>query len=225
MNAPSLSAQLRCELVRRRLPRFYVHRVMREFDDHSQDIVAERQETPDADRLGDPRQLAQHFATEFRARHFAGRHPWLVFLLAPIPCTLVAVIASFFMAFATVELLEPVLPAAAAPWLSRFLMIAACHVGLVVPLLGVTWIFGRLAYRSGCGARWFWTASLLQCLLGALTQLSVSLPAERTNGSIEIGLSYPPAMNWEFFALPALVAVGLAWHVSRRVDTAPLATE
>jgi hypothetical protein len=225
MNAPSLSAQLRCELVRRRLPRFYVHRVMREFDDHSQDIVAEHQAMPDVDRLGDPRQLAKHFATEFRARHFAGRHPWLVFLLGPIPCTILLVALVFTLGFWSLELLGSFQTNGATSWSMQYLAIIVCQAGMIVPLMTVTYAFGRWAFRSGCGARWFWAVAILECALGALMHSQLKLPTAPGSGALSIGLSYPPAMNWELVALPALVAVGLAWHVSRRGDTAPLAAD
>lgn len=225
MNAPSLSAQLRCELVRRRLPRFYVHRVMREFDDHSQDIVAEHQATPELDRLGDPRQLAKHFATEFRARHFAGRHPWLVFLLGPIPCTIALAIVVYTASYWLLQMLGSLQPMESTNWRSQFLAITACHAGLIVPLLTVTFCFGRWALRSGSGARWLWTVCALECLLGALVHTQLKLPTAPGNGSFSIGLSFPPAGNWLFAALPLLVAVGLAWHVSRRADSVPLAAE
>jgi hypothetical protein len=217
MGTHTLSDQLRSELLRRRLPRFYVHRVVREFDDHADDISAEG-DAPRA-RLGDPSLLAQRFAAEYRARHFAGRHPWLVFLIAPIPCTILAAIVSFFVGFLVIELTEPLLSGPAAPWASRFMVLAVCKAAIVAPLMAGTWTFGRLAYRSGCGGRWFWMASLLQCLLGALTQLTVTLPEEYQNGALAVGCSFPPDINWPFLALPLLLAIGVAWHARRPVET------
>ncbi len=221
MSTLTHSDQLRRELIGRRLPRYYVHRVMREFDDHSQDIAAERAAAPtDVARLGDPRHLANRFATEFRARHFAGRHPWLVFALGPIPCTIVAAMLVYTVGFFLLEACGSLQPLGATSWISQFLAIVVSYAGLIVPLVGVMFCFGRWAYRSGCGARWFWTVCVLQSLLGALAHSQLKLPTEPGNGSFSVGLSVPPSLNWPLLALPILAAIGMAWHVTQRADTA-----
>ena len=222
MNAPSLSEQLRRELIGRRLPRYYVHRVVREFDDHAQDIHTEGDAATPA-RLGDPRQLARHFAREFRARSFAGRHPWLVFLIGPIPCTIALAILVFTAGFWLLDSLGSFQPAASTRWGTQFLALVACHVGLTLPLLTVMYCFGRSALRSGCGARWLWAVCALECALALLVNTQLRLPTAPGNGRFSVGLSFPPAGNWWLAALPLLVAVGLTWHVhgsSRREQTA-----
>jgi hypothetical protein len=195
-----------------------VHRVLREFDDHADDIAGEG-DAPRA-RLGEPAQLAQRFAAEYRARHFAGRHPWFVFLVAPIPCTILAAILSYIAGFGLLELLGAASPLGAMRWSSQFLAIIVCNAGLILPLLSVTWIFGRWAFRSGCGARWLWTVTALQCSLGAITQLNMALPTEPGNGTFSVGFSFPPQVHWPFVLLPLLVAVGLARH-ARQAEATP----
>lgn len=213
MSVLSLSNQLRHELLRRRLPRFYVHRAVREYADHFHDLIREGvSDDSSAARLGDPQALAAQLATEYRARHFAGRHPWLVFALAPIPCTILAAALFIAIGATTVELLEPVLGAVSL----RCLLVAVFYTSLTLPMLGATWFFGRWAIRSGCGARWFWTSSALVCALAAATQFKLSFATDTQDGSLIIGLALPPQINWLFLALPLLTAIGLAWHVTHR---------
>jgi hypothetical protein len=221
MTVLSQSDQLRRELLRRRLPRFYVHRAVREFTDHGHDIAREGASAGDsAERMGDPQALAARMATEFRARHFAGRHPWLVFAFAPIPCTILAAALFCVVMMISIELLDPIISAVGPSGSHELFVSIACHAGVVVPLLGMSWWFGKLAYRSGCGARWSWTASLLMCLLGALTQFQLEFPTANTNGVFALGVSVPPAINWSFLMLPLLTAFGLAWHVTHRATPA-----
>jgi len=209
---------LRHELLRRRLPRFYVHRAVREYADHFHDIIREGvSDDSSASRLGDPTTLAAQLATEYRARHFAGRHPWLVFALAPIPCTILAAALLIAVGATAVELLEPALGAVAL----RCLLVAVFYASLTLPMLGATWFFGRWAIRSGCGARWFWTSSALVCALAAATQFHLSFATEPQKGSFSVGLALPPQINWPFLALPALTAFGLAWHVANRTTPTP----
>lgn len=221
MSVLSRSDQLRCELLKRRLPRYYVHRVMREIDDHSRDIAAESAgNEATALRLGDPKLLAGRFATEFRSRHFAGRHPWLVFLLGPIPCTILAATLLYMAGFFALESLGSLRPSGATSWLNQWLAIVVCYGGLIAPIVGATLWFGRWALRSGCGARWFWTATALECLLAALVHTQLRLPTAPGNGMFSVGLGFPPVTNWPLVALPILVAIGMAFRLTHGTEAA-----
>lgn len=224
MSSLTLSDELRRELVRRRLPRFYVHRAVREFTDHCQDIDAEGASAAvSGERIGNPRELARQFATEFRKQHFAGRHPWLVFALAPLPCTIAGVAICYFAGFVCLHFLGLLTSDSATNFTSQFLALAMTQAGLIAPVLAVTWYFGRWAYQSGCGGRWFWTVAALQCLFAAAFQTQLVLPTEPGNGTFSVGLMLPPT-NWLFLALPLLVVIGMAWHVRDRAKRLTAAT-
>src|SRR4051812_37964499 len=92
--------ELRSELRRQRLPRAYITRLLAELDDHYEDLLEERSTTMGAarklqvpqnsqddlqQRLGEPTQLALFAAEQYHARSFWGRHPWVTYLLAPLP--------------------------------------------------------------------------------------------------------------------------------------------
>jgi hypothetical protein len=224
MSSLTLSDELRRELVRRRLPRFYVHRAVREFTDHCHDIDAEGTLAARADeRIGDPRQLAKQFAAEFRKQHFAGRHPWLVFALAPLPCTILASALFYTLGFFVLQAIGSTAPTAATSFTSQLLAFTLCRGGLIVPVLAVTWWFGRWAYRSGCGARWFWTVATIQCLFAAVIQTDMQLPTEPGNGAFMVHVSAPP-MNWPLLAMPLLASIGMAWHIKDRAKRLEVAT-
>jgi hypothetical protein len=99
MVSPLLFDCLRKELAKRGLPRRYVERIVQELEDHQEDILEEPaaanvcsapEEVPSWRRLGDPIQLAEAIAAEFRRATFAGRHPIFTYLAAPVPLTFLA---------------------------------------------------------------------------------------------------------------------------------------
>jgi hypothetical protein len=92
--------ELRSELRRQRLPQAYIARLLAELDDHYEDLLEERSTSMGAARklqtesaqsedlqrrLGEPAQLALFAAEQYHARSFWGRHPWVTYLLGPLP--------------------------------------------------------------------------------------------------------------------------------------------
>src|SRR6476660_546432 len=92
--------ELRSELRRQRLPQAYVERLLAELDDHYEDLLEERSTSMGAarklqpepgqsddlqQRLGEPAQLALFAGEQYHARSFWGRHPWVTYLLGPLP--------------------------------------------------------------------------------------------------------------------------------------------
>src|SRR6478609_10145356 len=100
-NPPSRDA-LRTELERRGLPPAYIERLLGELGDHFTDLLEERSSSMGAARkldfetndlqsqLGEPTQLAIFAAEQYRARSFWGRHPFVTFVLGPLPFLLVS---------------------------------------------------------------------------------------------------------------------------------------
>lgn len=226
MSSAALLNQLRGELSRRRLPPHYIARAVREIEGHCEDIASERQDSEAASeatlcrRLGDPVRLAADMASEFRAQHFAGRHPWLVFLGAPLPCTMALAAVWYFIGFCVLEAVGALVPQARANTAAIVLVQCFCVGGVAVPLLGVTMIFARWALRAGCGLRWVCAACVLQCLLGASVHTNLTLPTAPGKGSFSIGLGVPPA-NLAMLLLPCACAAAVAWRYLRQSQSLP----
>jgi hypothetical protein len=99
MAKPLWRDRLRDELHKRGLPRAYATRLIQELTEHLADI---RQQEPSMksepksaeDALGSPERIAAAAAHELGRRTFAGRHPFVTFVLSPLPLItlLVAVI-------------------------------------------------------------------------------------------------------------------------------------
>jgi hypothetical protein len=96
--------ELHSELRRQRLPQAYIRRLLSELDDHYEDLLEERNTSMGAARklqieqgtqddlqrrLGEPAQLALFAGEHYYARSFWGRHPWVTYLLGPIPLLVV----------------------------------------------------------------------------------------------------------------------------------------
>ena len=89
--------KIREELVRQGLPCQYIERLVSELDDHFSDILEERKTSMNTagkltiapthveQQLGNPEQLAAFAADQYHARTFWGRHPWITFVIAPLP--------------------------------------------------------------------------------------------------------------------------------------------
>ncbi len=150
----------------------------------------------------------------YRRRTFAGRHPVLTFLVAPVPITLIGWIAGFVLfampAFASREAILRNVSIAAFEQICDAMMFLAWFV----PLSAITAWYGRLAYRSGRGWPWFGASCILLALLrGAFTH-GVTHFGDG-HGRLELGFTTAPHL------LPMLVplAIGLAcvwWRLEPR---------
>ena len=104
MARPQWRDRLREELRKRNLPPAYAARLIEELADHVTDL---EQENPNKDaqmlveeKLGSPESLAEAAAVELAGRMFAGRHPVLTFLVAPIPATVLTLAAVLLVCLA-----------------------------------------------------------------------------------------------------------------------------
>ena len=88
------AGELGRKLLLQGLPRRYVARVVREFDEHRDDLEAEAQATglsPESarsvarERLGDIDELAKELLATKRRCYWWGRHPLISFVLLPLP--------------------------------------------------------------------------------------------------------------------------------------------
>ncbi|MBX3436857.1 MAG: hypothetical protein KF861_05140, partial [Planctomycetaceae bacterium] len=195
VNLASLN-DLRTTLIRRGIPPRYAQRVTAELHDHAADIAAQGERADD--RLGDLSQLADEITHTFRQRTFAGRHPWLMFVLLPFPLAVLACVGTIMGYFGSVMLvaklleLPPNLPEGRAAVLLRL-------VAVLLPTLstaGVTYCVCRAARRAGL----HWTRAALACLpvlLFAAMTLSVFRPdpSGQSDGLYMIGFFVPYVMG------------------------------
>lgn len=206
--------ELRRAFSRTSLPDHYSERLLGELLDHFRDLKEEDLSMDEiADRLGNPDNLAAQAAAEFRSRTFAGRHPVLTFLVAPIPCAVVGIVLAIAI-LASAGSLDPegaLRERTGLTFASTVLATVAWSLRLL-PFALFAAVFSRIAYRAGCGWRWGLGASLLLAIFAAAFNVDYRLPtAEPDSGSFMLGLTAPPGvLQWLQFAIPASIAVWLA---------------
>lgn len=218
-NQPTLEL-LRRELRHRGLPRRYVERVVGELADHQSDIDSEAAaagaivRVDAAHRLGDPAALADHVVETYQRRTFAGRHPVLTFVVAPLP----ALLAGWAVAYL-------VMAALGAAWFAAIgygsmlgsAVAQAGHALLTsLPPAIVAGAFYWLAVRSGRG--WRWAAA--SCGLIALAAMSFSStmipPVEPGTGQLRIGFGMSAHMFQALLPLEFALLVLLRLAHQRR---------
>jgi hypothetical protein len=204
---------LRRDLVRRGLPHAYVERVVGELDDHGSDLRAEGTGgAPAAGRLGEAHELADAVTIQFRSRSFAGRHPVLTFVAAPIPVALAIWVVCAIVGGCVVEGLiyafERHITASAYAWGSwaetKFLVLA--------PAIG-TLVFSRLAYRCGRGWRWQCASSAILIVLACVLQSAMTVSPLPGKSMLMIGVGFPPGGLQAL--LPIAIAAAFLWRARR----------
>jgi hypothetical protein len=179
MNRQSWPEELRHKLREQDLPPAYINRLVEELSDH---LIDSQTETSSMEaqnalcRLGSSDQIAAAATHEFRRRTFAGRHPWLTFVVAPfafVPLLFVSLILALFAVAwilgTTVEWLN--VPES---WLSPspathsriewWILTAYDFYVRFIPFVLAAWIFCRLG--RGSGLRWW---PVIACSIVALT--------------------------------------------------------
>ena len=194
MTNPSFLQQVRSELGRRAMPSAYVERVVAELADHQSDIVSEQLDdglTEEqaarnaASRLGDPVQVADVAARQFRSQNLVGRFPLLTFLLAPIPIVLLSWVVYFLVGLIGLKSLAAIAgnQAPITSWAVELVKIAA----VIVPPAFAAALFCWLATRSGSGIRWLVASCILLAIVAAAFNTSLVMPVEPGTGRLEVG--------------------------------------
>ncbi len=230
---------LRAELIKQGLPKRYIRRLMKELADHTLDLM-EEQEMDDRkndcaameNHLGKPQELAEAAVANYRAAKFVGRHPWLTFLVAPVPVMVLTWIGFVLIGGGLLNALPSILGdaydvegKAASEWLPLLIwMVRAFDYTLrFVPSAAVVVVFCYLVRRSGRSFRWALAACGLVAVLsaGVQTQLTLSdVPGEsayRVAFGLPLGLSIPSMTTIVQFAIPLAIALILGLrHVRYR---------
>ncbi|MBN1589961.1 MAG: hypothetical protein JW888_10635 [Pirellulales bacterium] len=228
-NRPWLNS-LRVELARQGLPARHIDRLMEELADHRSDFMEENEMDTENDcleacetRLGRPEEVAEAAVANYRRARFVGRHPWLTFLVAPIPTVVLTWTVSFLTILAFFYLLPSVLGDAynvegktADQWPPVLLSAVwgLHYAGKFLPSAVVAVLFCYLARRSGRKLRW----ALLACGLVAVFSFgfnsSLLLPeTPGGHGQYTVGLGISPdtlRLEWIYvvqFAVPLLIGL------------------
>lgn len=210
MHNPLSLESMSIELVRKGLPSKYVQRVVQELADHQQDIEDEglgirtsggsSSPTREADRLGDPHSLVNAIVSTYRARTFWGRHPWLTFVIAPIPVVILSFIGVILLAVLMeragdcigIGMWPEHKPISEWPVFSVWCLLSFYYGLMFAPSVLVSVSLCRLAARAGRGYRWVLAGCLMVGLFAGSVCYRCVLPATPGTGSIMIGwMGYP----------------------------------
>lgn len=220
--------RVRHECVRRRLPPFYVERLLAELTDHLQDYQEDHMSMEVQDlrslecHLGAPHTVAASAAAEYHRARFCGRHPVLSFIVLPLLVVPVLCATSAFAIVLVADLLGFSGDAAQQRVLSEFEFVAMSLVSRAVVLLPVALAaigFSWLAARSAVGWRWIAAVSLLVAFLGGISMVNLALPGNGQQGSLSFGLgvsAHPSLEQILQFALPLTIG---AWTIVRQWPT------
>jgi hypothetical protein len=216
---------LRNELVRQKLPPFYVERLVSELSDHVNDFMEDPMrmdatDLHDAVRpLGLPSEIAASAAAEFRGQRFSGRHPVVAFVLLPIvslPLMWAAPIVAM-LAFAKVLGLEsggavttwpPI-----ADWANWCVPVIIFGI-LDLPIVLSAAFFCRLASKTAMSWKWSIGACSILALVGGLAIIQVVLPTPDHQGHITLGFHFtqhPSLSQIVQFALPLVIGGWVVW--------------
>jgi hypothetical protein len=232
VNDPQWSESLRAELAAEGIPRRYIDRLMDELADHETDLMEEKtmnacatqSDTVDR-RLGQPRELAQAAAVNYRKARFVGRHPWLTFLVTPLPVLILTWIALGYVTMGLYEGLPLLLGDAyrvEGKMLSQWprvlvwgVYVFDCMLKFVLPA-AVVLMFCHLARWSGRTARWAILAGGLVAVFASGVQTALESPAtpgQQGRYTVGFGLSLSPHLPElayvAQFAVP--LCIGLAF--------------
>lgn len=226
---------IRNTLHRRGLPPHYIRRVVEELEDHRLDIagelaVTDQTDTSDLERLGDLDTLAESFVDRYHNQTFAGRHPFVTFVLAPIPVVLAAWATLLLVLLGVIKLYElgfgeagktiaEMSPAVVGMALAMYV------AEIVVPPAAVALFFAWLAYRGGKGMIWASAATLLVAFAALCFHSGLQFPIEPGKGSYSVGLGFSPRLLLGPQLLQMLVPIFAAafvmigWQRQRRALT------
>jgi hypothetical protein len=225
--------ELRRELRRQRLPRAYIARFLLELDDHYEDLVEERSTSMGAarklefkpddleQRLGDPARLAVFAAEQYHARSFWGRHPFITFVLGPLPMLVLGWIATgtgvvwFGQGFVYVLKhwfgLSDDIPNPQDYLLSQsVVMCVASWFIIVFPPVAVGASLCRVARRNSVNWRWPIVACTLLALVLGFLSVSYHPAITQGDGRMTIGVDAEASARWLLVTYLPKFAVGMA---------------
>lgn len=204
--------------------RAYAVRVMRELEDHSEDLGQRRDAGSLAHQLGDGCRLADACIEQYRSSRLCGRHPWVAFVLSP---ALVAALGLMVFLATSIPLFVGI---GESGWVDQDSVARTLRTLALIGARGIPALFAvtfaLLAVQSSLGARWIWSSGLILALLGASIQFRVDAPVPGHRAgefALDLNLLQPSLLG---FLLPLASALAFtlldAWR--RRSEGAFLHT-
>ncbi len=177
--------ELRGDLVTRGLPFSYADRIRRELADHGAD-----QSTGQSHDLVSDSSFTDFVVHQYRSTRLAGRHPWLFFVLAPIPVAIIICTLFHFVAIVGVLIFAPDISDTLDwngqsafelyPVASRTLYFSYV-LGKWLPLFATTYLFAHLHQTSGRVPSWLVASVAILVLFGTFGYVSdLQLPCAET---------------------------------------------
>lgn len=177
--------------LRQRFPERHVQRIVGELTDHLEDAGVARNE--DAVRIfGHSDKVAEQFVSEFRARSFAGRHPWLCLLTVPFFGTLLTILVCVGACVCVLIELLPTLGidviSSEQPSEFGFAFAVFCVHGIsLLSFALATFMTARVWRLTARGSWWMIGAMVLQVLVAAMICSELSLSPEQLSVSVHFG--------------------------------------
>jgi hypothetical protein len=225
------------------LPRAYITRLLAEMDDHYEDLLEERSTSMGAarklqleqdelqQRLGEPAQLALFAAEQYHARSFWGRHPWVTYLMAPLPM-LIACWIGFALAFVALNFAAAYVGALALGWseetfanLADYVYLQAAVVAfaswyvMVLPPLTAAWILCRTYRRNALNWHWPILGCTLLAAVAGITTTSYAIAIEPGKGFFRVGFDLGTSPAWLLGFLPKFaLAFGIGLLLVKRAQ-------
>jgi hypothetical protein len=231
-NPPSRDA-LRAELEQRGLPPAYIERLLGELDDHFTDLLEERSSSMGAarkldfeandlqERLGEPTQLAIFAAEQYRARSFWGRHPFVTFVLGPLPFLLICWIITGCAVVWSAEgityicehwfgIVQDKIVYADHLWAQAGVMTFCTWMIVAFPPTLVAAVMCRTARRNAVSWRWPIIACMLISFVIGFMAVGYRLGLQPNDGQISLGVGGSFSFRWLLLSyLPKFAAAML----------------
>jgi hypothetical protein len=180
---------------------------------------------PIESRLGRPDELVAAALANRRHTSIFGRHPFLSFVVAPIPVAILSWVGFLFVCFGLLKLTGWVFGEEYAiegravrdwPAVLVYAMNAMVIAVRFLPPAVTTALLCWCANRAGMGWKWTATVSGLVALIAGMLVVQVTLPSEPGKGQFLLGLGLPVHqwINLIQFLVP--VAVGAAFLLGAR---------
>ncbi len=200
----------------------YRRRLVEELSDHLEDVLEERnfvmstealQDQALYDRLGTADEIVRSAKVNLPESAFARRHPYVTYLVAPVPVLIVSWIAYLAALIGIVNLIKP---AAIEPWHGRvagIVISGMAYIPTLVVVLAITWI----AARSHSKLRWWLAGALPVALLSALLIVGFQMPTAPGTGKLSVGFGMPPGLGQlPQFLIPMIAATACMLFVQLR---------
>ena len=215
MSHPHWIDSVHHELCRRHLPAPYITRLLGELADHAEDLQLHATDlsAPLEQSLGHPREVAQAALIQYRQTHFAGRHPILIFILLPLPLSVLA----FACMLLAVSLISESWPSTFAhSTLLRQTLSFAC---VLVPILLPAAFLCRIAHQAAISLIWRITACSLLSAFAVCIYSRIEPPSATNQGLFVVGQALPQTLlQWLHLCIPLAL---FAWSYRRSVHAHP----